>query len=179
MAKIIVVDETRCLGCNTCLIQCAMAHTDAAGLAEAIRDGAKLQPRLRVKPSGRFGAPLLCRHCEDAPCIGACKKKLITRASPDGPVLLDSEHCTGCRLCMRACPFGVIEVSRKGKVMVKCDLCIRRLEAGELPACVAGCPTGALKFVKLDDSLRQKRREDLRQAKQLAHAEKADGPDKV
>jgi len=160
------------------MIQCAMAHTDAAGLAEAIRDGAKLQPRLRVKPSGRFGAPLMCKHCEDAPCVASCAKKAISRLSPDAPVLIDAKLCIGCRKCLRACPFGAIEVSRVGKTVVKCDLCIERIEAGLLPACVAGCPTGALKFVELDDHLRQRRREDQqRVAKEPVHAGKAEGPD--
>jgi len=56
------------------------------------------------------------------------------------------------------CPFGIIQISRDGKAMVKCDLCIERTEVGEDPACVAACPTGALEFVELEDWLKDKRR---------------------
>ena len=36
MAKMIVVNEQRCLGCKTCVLECAMAHTEAKNLVEAI-----------------------------------------------------------------------------------------------------------------------------------------------
>jgi carbon-monoxide dehydrogenase iron sulfur subunit len=57
------------------------------------------------------------------------------------------------------CPFGVIGLSRDGKAAVKCDLCVQRLEAGKEPACVAGCPTGALVFCELEEFLRRRRRQ--------------------
>jgi len=46
--------------------------------------------------------------------------------------------------------------------MIKCDLCVDRTRAGEPPACVAACPTGALEFAELDDYLRRRRREAIR-----------------
>jgi carbon-monoxide dehydrogenase iron sulfur subunit len=160
MAKVIIVDEQRCLGCKTCMIACAMAHTDAETLAEALGAQTPPQARLHVMPGGRFGVPLQCRHCEDAPCVAICPTEAIRRASEDGPpVLMDRDRCIGCRMCMIVCPFGVIDTARDGKAMIKCDLCIKRTEAGELPACVAACPTKALRFVELDDHLRQRRRE--------------------
>jgi carbon-monoxide dehydrogenase iron sulfur subunit len=82
-------------------------------------------------------------------------------------VLLDQDRCIGCKFCMLVCPFGVIALSRDGKAMIKCDLCVERTEAGELPACVAACPTGALKFVELDEHLRQRRREAVRRVAQV------------
>ena len=36
MTKMIVVNEERCMACKTCVLQCAMAHTDAKTLAEAV-----------------------------------------------------------------------------------------------------------------------------------------------
>jgi ferredoxin len=80
----------------------------------------------------------------------------------DGPpVLLDRQKCNGCRMCELVCPFGVVEISRDGKAMIKCDLCIERTRAGEEPACVAACPTGALRFVDVDvdGDVRRRRRE--------------------
>ncbi len=162
MAKIIVVDEERCLGCKSCELECALAHTDARTLVEAMRSGESLKPRLHVEPAEPFGMPMQCRHCEDAPCIAICPTEAICRLSPDGPVLLDDDRCIGCKLCMLVCPFGVIDMSRDQKAMIKCDLCIERTEAGELPACVSACPTGAMKFAELNDHLRAKRREVVR-----------------
>ena len=53
----------------------------------------------------------------------------------------------------------VIDLSRDGKAMVKCDQCIERTQRGEDPACVAACRTKALRFVELDEYLRHQRRE--------------------
>ena len=162
MAKIIVVDEKRCLGCKSCELECALAHTQAGTLIEAMNSGYQLQSRVHVEPAGQFGMPLQCRHCEDAPCIEVCPTDAICRSSQEGPVLLDGDKCIGCKLCMLVCPFGVIDMSKDKKAMVKCDMCIERTQAGQLPACVSACPTGALKLVELDDYLRDPRRKVVR-----------------
>ena len=158
MAKVIVVDEQRCLACKSCVLECAMAHTEARSLVEAIQSDNRPQPRIHVEAMEQFGMPMQCRHCEDAPCMEVCPKDAISRLSETGPVILDQDQCIGCRLCLRACPFGVIDMSRDQKAVVKCDLCIDRTSAGEDPACVSACPTGALKFVELDDALRDQRK---------------------
>ena len=162
MAKIIVVDEQRCLGCRSCELECAMAHTEASSLVEALSAEVPPQSRVHVEALGPFGMPLQCRHCEDAPCMAVCPTEAIHRPSPDGPVLLDPERCIGCRCCLIVCPFGVIDLSRDGKAMIKCDLCQERTQAGQDPACVAACPTGALKFEEVEEYLRRRRRQAVR-----------------
>ena len=158
MAKMIVVDHDRCLGCKSCELACAMAHCEARTLVEAVYGEARPQARVHVEPAGRFGIPIHCMHCEDAPCIAICPTEAIARTSEDAPVLIDQDRCIGCKYCMLVCPFGVISVSREGKAMIKCDMCIDRTEAGEEPACVATCPTGALKFEEIDEWLADRRR---------------------
>ncbi len=34
-----------------------------------------------------------------------------------------------------------------GVSVVKCDLCVRRLAQDQLPACAAGCPTHAIRYL--------------------------------
>lgn len=104
-----------------------------------------------VEAAGEFGVPIQCRHCEDAPCITVCPTAAIHRHQVNDPVLIDKERCIGCKFCLMVCPFGVIDVSRDGKAVVKCDLCIARTEAGQEPACVEACPTGALKIVSVKE----------------------------
>jgi len=158
MAKMIVIREQYCLGCKTCVIECAMAHADGANLAEALRSESKPHPRIHVEPVGKFGMPLQCRHCQDAPCMMVCPTQAIGRLNQESPVLLDAGRCIGCKMCMIVCPFGVIDLSRDGKAMIKCDLCIVRTAAGLEPACVAACPTGALTFEEVDEFIKQRRR---------------------
>jgi len=160
MSKIIVVDEDRCLGCKQCMIECAMAHCDSETLIEAIRSG-KLQSRVHVESVGRFGVPLQCRQCEDAPCIEVCPTNAIHRDDEAQPVLIEDDKCIGCKLCLLTCPFGVITLERSGKAVVKCDMCIQRAQRGEQPACVVGCPTKALQLVELNEILIAKRKKAL------------------
>jgi len=138
-----------------------MAHCGALALAEAVKSGARPQSRVHVEPVGQYGAPVQCHHCENAPCTAACPTGAITRESPDDPVLLDQGACIGCRYCMLVCPFGAISISATGKAMLKCDMCIERTEAGELPACVEACHTGALKFEEVNEWLSERRRRSV------------------
>jgi len=156
--KTIVCRIERCLGCRSCEIACALAHCEFDDLREAVAAEPKPERRVRVVAAGPHGLPLQCRHCEDAPCIAICPTGAIYRDSDAGPVLLDRERCIGCKFCVVVCPFGAIDLSRDGKAVVKCDLCIERTEAGEEPACVAACPTGALRFEDLEEWLIERRR---------------------
>jgi carbon-monoxide dehydrogenase iron sulfur subunit len=144
--KGIMVDIEKCLACKSCEIACAVAHSKSKDLQEATQELPKPQRRVTVQAAGEFAVPLQCRHCEDAPCIMVCPTAAIHREEADGPVLIEQDRCIGCKYCLVVCPFGVIEVSRDGKAMVKCDLCIERAKAGQEPACVEACPTGALKL---------------------------------
>jgi carbon-monoxide dehydrogenase iron sulfur subunit len=77
-------------------------------------------------------------------------------------VLIDKEECIGCKFCLTVCPFGVIDVTRDGKAVVKCDLCIERTKAGQEPACVQACPTGALKLTDEKELAADKRKRTAR-----------------
>lgn len=159
MTKTIIPVPERCLGCKTCEIECALAHASDGTLAEALFSAALLQPRVRVEALGRFGMPMQCRHCDDAPCVAVCPTGALHRTPEAGLVLLDAEACIGCRLCLLVCPFGAIELSRSGRAVVKCDRCLERTGIGQEPACVAGCPTGALRFDEIAAYLRERRRQ--------------------
>ena len=146
MDKKIVVNRKLCLACKQCVVECAMAHCEATSLVEAINSDNPPQGRLRIEPFKDAARPVICHHCRKAKCIEACPNEAIGRREEGGPVLLDADLCDGCELCLAACPFGVIKMSHNGKVAIKCDLCPERTAAGEDPACVWACPTGALEF---------------------------------
>ena len=146
---VIVIDVQKCLACKTCELECAVAHSQAKALVDAVGESPRPTARVSVVGAEDFSFPLQCRHCEDAPCIKICPTKAIARLGDDQPVLIDQDKCIGCKWCIMVCPFGVIEMDDKRRVLIKCDLCCDRLEEGELPACVAGCPTHAIEFKPL------------------------------
>lgn len=171
MTRVVVVNASRCLACKSCVIECARAHISGAGLPEALFSDKPPQARVHVERVGDGAAPVQCQHCDEAPCIMICPKQAMHRPSADGPVLVDLDRCIGCRFCMIVCPFGAIDLSRAGKTVIKCDQCLQRTQAGEPPACVAACPTGAMEWVEADEQLRRRRRDE--QARQLAESHSA------
>src|SRR3989442_1245817 len=58
----------------------------------------------------------------------------------------DTTVCNGCRACIAACPFGVIDVNPVSGTAQKCTLCYDRLKVGLEPACSKACPTDSIQF---------------------------------
>jgi Fe-S-cluster-containing dehydrogenase component len=52
--------------------------------------------------------PVLCMHCDDAPCIQSCPIEGGIYKRDDGLVIIDPKNCTGCMNCIDSCPFGCI-----------------------------------------------------------------------
>jgi len=159
--KRIVARVERCLACRSCEIACALAHSGAGDLTEAVARGAR--PRIYLVAAGSAAVPLQCRHCADAPCVRVCPSGALGRAGEEAPVLADPERCIGCGFCVEACPFGVIRLGKGRRGVLKCDLCQERRARGEGPACVAACPVGALAFEDVEEDARRRRTKAARE----------------
>jgi len=157
-AMTIVCQVERCLACHSCELACALVHSGSKDLRAAVEEDPKPRKRVTVEAAGDHALPLQCRHCENAPCVMICPTEAVRRKTDAGPVLIDSDRCIGCKLCMIVCPFGVVDLAPGGKAVIKCDQCAERVEAGELPACVAACATHALQFVDVEQYTRRKRK---------------------
>ena len=96
MKKKIYIDVKRCLGCRSCEIACAVAHSSTGELQSAIYSGEKPGHRIKVEDYGHHAVPVHCNHCEEAPCILACPTGAIHREEDEGPVLIDASRCIGC-----------------------------------------------------------------------------------
>lgn len=155
MRGMIYVDPERCMGCHTCELACAVAHSESKELFGAIYEEPPPRPRVVVEAVGGTSFPLQCRHCEEAPCVAVCPTHAMTKLE-GGPVVVRQELCIGCKACILVCPFGAVTMGPGGTH--KCDLCIERLEEGQEPACASSCPTGALRFVSAEEAAREARR---------------------
>ncbi|MGB9804526.1 4Fe-4S dicluster domain-containing protein [Desulfofundulus sp.] len=149
MPKEVLIRFDRCLGCRSCQLACAVAHSSAGSLLAAVSNGEKPRARIFVHQVGGYKAPLNCRHCLDAPCIDACIAGAMHRRE-DGTVtnVGGEQQCTACWMCVMVCPYGVIRSDARGTMALKCDLECRG-ETG-IPACVRACPTGALVYDEVD-----------------------------
>src|SRR5919112_4191378 len=92
----------------------------------------------------------VCKHCVQAGCLEVCPTGAIIRTEFD-TVVIQSDVCNGCRDCIAACPFGVIEINPVSRTAMKCTLCYDRLQSGLEPACSKACPTESIKFGTLEE----------------------------
>jgi len=97
MNRFVIADPKLCIACFACVAGCVESHRKA---------GLQAFPRLYLTytPSGTM--PIQCRHCDDPSCMAVCPVHAITRS--DRTIQLNETLCIGCKLCMFACPFGVI-----------------------------------------------------------------------
>ena len=137
-----LINLDRCIGCRSCEIACKMEKELPAGSVRPMRvielGPEKFGERIRYD-----FIPMNCFHCGRAPCVEACPTGAMQKRE-DGVVYVDGESCIGCRQCIRACPFGAPQYDPSSGKVVKCDLCMHRVDAGLEPACVAKCPTRAV-----------------------------------
>jgi len=148
----ILVDVTKCTGCEKCAAACIEANKlnpveadiDRSSTKDGL-SGRRLSTVLKV--SENSFAKKACMHCLEPSCVAACLCGGITK-TPEGPVVYDPNQCIGCRYCMLACPFHIprYEWNDTTPHIMKCTFCSDRLKNGQLPACVEACPTGALIF---------------------------------
>jgi anaerobic carbon-monoxide dehydrogenase iron sulfur subunit len=151
--KQIFVTPEKCMACRSCEITCAVQHSEEKNLFSAVLQSPAPKKRLFVEQADGISMPVVCRHCEEAPCLSACISGCLFR-DDKGLVRRKKERCIGCWSCVMACPFGVVTEDREQRLAVKCDRCHKL----ETPACVHACPTGALIFAAGKDISREKRR---------------------
>ena len=144
-------DQSRCTGCRDCTVACKNWHQLPAGPLKYLK---VYEYEKGAFPTVRIHFQWIpCYHCEKPVCIEACPVAAITKEPKYGAVLIDADKCTGCRNCYEECPYGapVFESDNIGDIARKCDMCIDRLEAGDLPICVGACSARALDFGTLAD----------------------------
>lgn len=163
-----LIDLTRCIGCDACTVACKQENGTPVDTFFARVLNVEVGKYPNVK---RVYVPVLCNHCEDAPCLKSCPNKAIIRRD-DGIVLIDQDRCRGTGVCTSACPYGNIYLykdtdwyldeeepyerdfvrprMREG-VARKCTYCAHRVDQGLDPACVVACPTTARIFGDVED----------------------------
>jgi formate dehydrogenase iron-sulfur subunit len=172
-----LIDLTRCTGCNSCALACKESNDLALPYPGAVPDGLNSDTYTFVEEhwvttetgdvKQRF-VKRQCMHCLNAACVSACPAAAMHKGE-GGAVIYRSSRCLGCRYCEAACPFSVPRVNWDNgitPVINKCWLCYDRVREEGEPACAGACPTGALHFGRREELLLD------------AHAKIATNPDR-
>lgn len=152
MEKFLLIDTEKCTGCLQCALACSFKNESIFSLSRA-RVGV-----MWIAEVDKM-VPVVCQHCSRPLCMDICPMCAISRSEETGAVILNSDLCIGCKMCMVVCPFGAPVFDMDSGIMMKCDLC------GGNPECVKHCAYGALTWVTSDEATIVKR---LAGAKRLA-----------
>jgi formate dehydrogenase iron-sulfur subunit len=180
-------DTTVCIGCKACEVACKewnQLPAENGGVRELSGDSYDNTRRLdgihwrHVKFVEQFSEDRsagrwlmmsdVCKHCVQAGCLEVCPTNAIIRTEFD-TVVIQSDVCNGCRDCIGACPFGVIDINPASGTAQKCTLCYDRLQAGMEPACSKACPTDSIQFGTIRD-LRQRAERRVQQLHERGEA---------
>lgn len=158
-AKGFLFDVTKCVLCGACWV----ADKERNGLPippeDFLQDELSAKSFLVMKDLAGRGVRFSCMHCVNPTCASVCPVGALEKTDI-GAVIYHKDRCIGCRYCVMACPFSIpkYEWDKPLPYVRKCDFCYSRITQGQMPACAAACPTGALIYGGRDELLQEARR---------------------
>ncbi|WP_242825440.1 4Fe-4S dicluster domain-containing protein [Desulfitobacterium dichloroeliminans] len=104
-----VINLHKCVGCGACGIACKNENNVDQGMfwAHHIKRTTGVFPNVTYEY-----VPTLCNHCDNAACVRACPTQAMYK-DDKGLTLHDPNKCIGCKSCMQACPYEVINYNAK------------------------------------------------------------------
>ena len=156
----LIVDGAKCEDCNDCFLSCKDEFVGNDWLPCSVSQPLHGHRWMNIthKERGQYPftdvayRPTPCMHCEDPDCIIEANDEAVY-VRDDEIVIIDSEKAKGQKAIVDSCPYGVIYWNDELDVPQKCNFCAHLLDNGwKEPRCVQTCPTGSLKYLRVEDS---------------------------
>lgn len=155
----LIIDVAECTNCNLCTLatQDEYVGNDWPGVAAEMPKHGHRWIDIKRKERGQpplvdvAYLPVMCQHCDDAPCMKVAKDGAVKKRA-DGIVIIDPEKSRGQKAIMDACPYGAVFWNQEKNIPQAWPFDAHLLDQGwDEPRAVTACPTGAFRAVKLED----------------------------
>ena len=154
--KAFVIDLNKCVGCYDCQIGCKDEHCGNCWMpyAESQPDTGQFWMHVKEEEHGARPhvkvsyIPVMCQHCEDAPCMKVAENGAVYRRE-DGLVIIDPEKAKGQKQIADVCPYHAVFWNEELQIPQKCTGCAHLLDRGfpiSVPRCVDNCHMDAIQF---------------------------------
>lgn len=156
----LIVDVARCENCNNCVLAAKDELVGNEFPGYTAPHAAQGPGAIRIERTVRGQTPMvdvayvpvMCNHCDNAPCIKAAGNDAI-RKRADGIVVIDPIQAKGRRDLVDACPYGAIVWNEAESLPQHWFFDAHLLDAGsKTPRCVDVCPTGVFEAVNTSDA---------------------------
>ena len=162
-----IVDVSRCDNCRNCFLATKDEHigNDFPGYAASQPEHGHSWIDIQRQERGSYPIvearfmPVMCNHCDDAPCMKAAKNGAISKR-PDGIVIIDPEKSKGQKAIVDACPYGAVFWNEEEQIPQAWIFDAHLLDTGWTQTrAEQSCPTGVFRSLKVEDQEMQRIKE--------------------
>jgi len=154
-----IVDASRCNNCYNCFVSTKDEYVDneykGYTASQPLHGHAWVD--IESTESGQWPMveahfrPVMCNHCDDAPCIQAATDNAINKRE-DGIVIIDPKKSKGQKQIVDACPYGAIYWNDELQIPQAWPFDAHLLDRGwEKTKLESVCPTGVFRSLKVSD----------------------------
>lgn len=160
----LIVDVAHCNNCRLCFLAVKDEYigNDFPGYAAAQPPHGHNWLDILRKERGTYPIvearflPVMCNHCDNAPCMQAARDGAITKR-PDGIVLIDPVRARGQRQIVDACPYGAVSWNEERQIPQAWPFDAHLLDRGwTRTRADQACPTRAIRTLHVEDAEMQR-----------------------